>query len=122
MTMVCVGRGKNACYYMAGLLALFLLWPVQAFGDIAKSISLGDQAVAINDHLKADTIYTQVLETDPENFRVMISLAEVKIALKKFKEADTLLGQILAMEVSRGKTVLVTLEGESEPLESALVY
>ena len=106
---------------MAGLLALFLFWPVQAFCDIAKSISLGDQAVAINDHLKAETIYTQVLETDPENFRVMKSLAEVKIALKKFKEADTLLGQILAMEVSRGKKVLVTLEGESEPLEAELV-
>lgn len=121
MTMFSIGRGNNAHYYMAGLLALFLFWPVQAFGDIAKSISLGDQAVAINDHLKADTIYTQVLETDPENFRVMKSLAEVKIALKKFKEADTLLGQILAMEVSRGKKVLVTLEGESEPLEAELV-
>jgi sulfatase modifying factor 1 len=121
MMMVCVGRGKNARYYMAGLLALFLFWPVQAFGDIAKSISLGDQAVAINDHLKAETIYTQVLESDPGNFRVMKSLAEVKIVLKKYKEAEGLLGQILAMEVYKGKKVLVTLEGESEPLEAELV-
>jgi sulfatase modifying factor 1 len=121
MTEVCIGRGENARYYMVGLLALFLFWPIQAFCDNSKSISLGDQAVAIRDHLKAEKIYTQVLEKDPENFRVLKSLAEVKIVLKKFKEANDLLGRILAMEVYKGKKVLVTLEGESEPLEAELV-
>lgn len=121
MTVVYIGRGKNARLYLAGLLAVILFWPVQAFSDISKTISAGDQAVAIKDYLKAETIYTQALETDPENYRVMKSLAETKIALNKFKEADTLLGRILAMEVFKGKNVLVTLEGESEPLEAELV-
>ncbi|VAX31026.1 GldJ [hydrothermal vent metagenome] len=121
MTEVCIGRGENARYYMVGILALFLLWPVQAFCDNSKSITAGDQAVAIRDHLKAEKIYTQVLEADPENFRVMKSLAEVKIILKKFKEANALFDRILAMEVYKGKKVLVTLEGEPEPLEAELV-
>ncbi len=121
MTVVRIGREKNAPLYMAGLLAVFLFWPVQAFSDISKSISAGDQALAIKDYPVAEKIYSQVLATDPKNFRIMKSLAEVKIALKKFKQADTLLDQILAMEVSKGKKVLVTLEGESEPLEAELV-
>jgi len=114
-----IGRKKNAHLFV--LLMVFLFWPVQAFSDISESISAGDQAVAISDYLVAEKVYAQVLETHPENFRVIKSLAEVKIALKKFKEADTLLGRILAMEVSRGKKVMVTLEGESEPLEAELV-
>lgn len=116
-----IGRGKSAHLYMAGILSVFLFLPVQAFGDIAKSISAGDHAFAINDYPVAEKIYSEILQTEPENFRVMHSLAEVKIALKKFKEADTLLGRILALEVSKGKKVLVTLEGESEPLEAELV-
>ncbi len=106
---------------MAGFLLVILCWPVQAFGDISKSIAAGDQAMAIKDYLVAEKIYTEVLQTDPENFRVMKSLAEVKITLKKYKEAETLLGKILAMEVSNGKKVLVTIEGETEPQEAELV-
>jgi len=119
MTVVRIGRGKSAQVFI--FLMVSLLWPVQALGDISKSITAGDQAFAIRDYPVAVKIYSQVLQADPENFRVMISLAKVKIALKKFKEADALLGRVLAMEVSRGKKVLVTLEGESEPLEAELV-
>jgi len=119
MTAVCIGRGKSAHIFI--FLIVSLLWPVQALGDISKSITAGDQAFAIRDYPVAVKIYSQILQADPENFRVMISLAKVKIALKKFKQADALLGRVLAMEVSRGKKVLVTLEGESEPLEAELV-
>jgi formylglycine-generating enzyme required for sulfatase activity len=121
MTVVRMGCGISARLYVAGFFLVMLCWPVQAIGDISKSIAAGDQAMAIKDHLVAEKIYTEVLQTDLENFRVMKSLAEVKIVLKKFQEAETLLGQILAMEVSNGKKVLVTLEGETEPLEAELV-
>ena len=121
MTVVLFGRGKNAHLYMAGFLLSILIWPVQAFCDNSKSILAGDQAFAKKDYPVAEKVYAQVLQTDPENFRVMKSLAEVKIALKKFKEADSLLDRILAMQVSKGKKVRVTLEGESEPLEAELV-
>lgn len=121
MTVIRIGREKNAPLYIAGILAAFIFWPVQALGGISESISAGDQAFAKKEYAVAEKIYSQVLETDPENFRVMKSLAEVKIGLKKFKEADTLLDRILAMDVAKGKKVLVTLEGESEPLEAELV-
>jgi hypothetical protein len=119
MMVVLIGRGKSAHLFI--LLIAFLFCPVQAFGDISKSISAGDQAFAIKDYPVAEKIYSEILQTDSENFRIMKSLADVKIALKKFEEADALLGRILAMEVSKGKKVLVTLEGDSEPLEAELV-
>jgi sulfatase modifying factor 1 len=119
MKVVSIGLKKIAHLFV--LLLVFLIWPVQAFSDISESISAGDQAVAINDYLLAEKIYAEVLQTDPENFRVMKSLAEVKIKLNNFKEADVLLDRIYGMEAKNGKKVLVTLEGESEPLEAELV-
>lgn len=119
MKVICFGRKKNAQLFV--LLMILIFWPVQAFSDISKSISAGDKAVAINDYLGAEKIYAKVLETDPENFRIMKSLAEVKISLSNFKDADVLLDRINAMDAKNGKKVLVTLEGESEPLEAELV-
>jgi len=119
MTVVQIWREKNTRLFF--IFAVLIFWPVQVFGDISKSISAGDQAFAKKEYAVAEKIYSQILETDPENFRVIKSLAEVKIGRKKFKEADTLLDRILAMDVAKGKKVLVTLEGESEPLEAELV-
>ena len=121
MTVIRIGREKNAHFYIAGILAILIWWPVQAFSDISESISAGDQSLAKKEYAAAEKIYSQVLETEPGNFRIVKSLAEAKIGLKKLKEADTLLDQILAMEVAKGKKVLVTLEGESEMLEAELV-
>lgn len=119
MTLIRIGCKKNAHLFI--FLAVLFFFPVQAFSDISESISAGDQAFAKKEYAVAEKIYSRILETDPDNFRIMRSLAEVKIGLKKFKEADTLLDQILAMKVAKGKKVLVTLEGESEPLEAELV-
>jgi len=121
MAVIRIGREKNAQLYIAGILVILFFWPIQAFCDISKSISAGDRAFAKKEFAVAEKVYSQVLETDPDNFRVMKALAEVKIGLKKFEQADVLLDRILAMEVAKGKKVLVTLEGESEAIEGELV-
>lgn len=121
MTVIRNLHVKYSHLYIAGVLAVFMIWPVQASCDIAKTISSGDQAFAKKRYSVAEKAFSLALETDPENFRVMKSLAETKFALKKFTEANTLIDRILAMQVSKGKRVLVTLEGESELLEAELV-
>ncbi|GJL77337.1 MAG: hypothetical protein NPINA01_03260 [Nitrospinaceae bacterium] len=107
--------------YILGFLAVFLFWPVQAYCDLAETLASGDLAFERKEYAIAEKAYTAALEKNPDNFRVLKSLAETKVGLKKFKEASDLIDRILAMPVSNGKKVLVTLEGESEPLEAELV-
>ena len=121
MTVIRNWHVRYVHLYTAGFLAVFILWPVQAFSGIAEILVSGDRAFAKKDYSVAEKFFSEALEADPENFRVMKSLAETKIALKKYKEANDLIDRILAMKVSNGKQVLVTLEGEPEPLEAELV-
>ena len=121
MTVIRNWRATCAHSYSIAILTTLLLIPVQAFADIAKSIATGDQALAKKEYSVAEEAYSKALKSDPENFRVMKSLAETKVALKKYPEANELIDRILAIKVSTGKKVLVTLEGESEPLEAELV-
>lgn len=114
-------RVPCAHLYSIGYMTIILFFPVQAFGDIAKAIKVGDQALAKKDYSIAEKVFSQALETNPDNFRVMKSLVETKVALKKYKEANELIDRILAMKVSTGKKVLVTLQGEAELLEAELV-
>jgi len=112
---------KCAHLYTAGILAVFILSPVQAFSGIAETLASGDLALEKKEYSVAEKLFSQALETDPENFRVMKSLAETKIGLKKYQEANDMIDRLLAMKVSNGRQVLVTLEGETEAREAELV-
>ncbi len=108
---------------MAALILLLCVWmaPGAALASVDKKIDLADKALALKKYTEAEKIYSEVLAEDPGNYRVMHSLAQVHVGQKKYKEADALLEKILAMEVAKGKRVLVTLEGETEVLEAELV-
>ncbi len=121
MTVIRNWHVKCAHLYTAGILAVFMLWPAQAFSGIAETLASGDVALEKKEYSVAEKLFSQALETDPENFRVMKSLAETKIGLKKYQEANDLIDRLLAMKVSNGRQVLVTLEGETEALEAELV-
>ncbi len=95
--------------------------PGAVWGGIVEEIDRGDRAVANNDFPTAEEAYGKALEADPENFRVLRSLAEVKVRLEKYREANTLLDRILAMKINNGKMVQVYLDGASEPLEAEMV-
>ena len=95
--------------------------PSLVLGDIVKHITEGDRAVEKKKYAEAETAYAKALEMDPENHRVLKSQAEVKIGLGKYWEAEKLIDKVLAMKVAKGKQVMVTLEGETEPMEAELV-
>lgn len=115
---------NNNCFIKFSLtlsLCLTCLLPQNAFADITETLSKGDLAVQEGDFKTAEQVFTQALQEDPENYRVLFSLAKVKVSLKKLAEADKLLDQILAMKASNGRDVLVYMEGETDPLEAELV-
>lgn len=121
MSMIRNWHVKCFHLYAAGVLAVLFVLPVQAFGDIAKMLTAGDQALKEKEYAAAEKIFSQAMETDPDNFRVLKALAESKIGLEKYNEANDLIDKLLAMPVTNGKQVLVTLEGETEPLKAELV-
>ncbi len=105
------------------LIAIFIIYwqPENSFADISELIQQGDAAFKVNDFKSAETAYSKVLELDPENYKVLKSLAEIKFKTKKFVDAEKLVAQILAAPISIGRSVLVHLTGETEPLEAEIV-
>ncbi len=107
----------------AALILMLCLWmlPGVALANTVEKIDQGDKALALKKYDQAEKAYKDVLAAEPGNYRVMHSLAQVYVAQERYEEADALLSKILAMEVAKGKKVIVTLEGETEPLEAELV-
>ncbi len=93
-----------------------------AFAENANDfIHRADSAFTQNDYKTAEGLYEKALQVDPNNYRVMKSLADIKIRFKKWKEAGELTTKILALPVSHGKKVRVFWEGQSESEEAEIV-
>ena len=88
---------------------------------MSELIQQGDKAFKIKDFKSAETAYTKALELDPQNFKVLKSLAEIKFKTEKYTDAEKLVTRLLAFPISIGRSVLVHLLGETEPLEAELV-
>ena len=104
-----------------GFLFLILFHVPGAWADVTAYLQKGDNAVLEKDFRAAENYFTQALSQDPENYRIILSLAGVKAEMKKLEEADQLLDRILAMKVSNGRNVLVFMQGQEEPLEAEIV-
>lgn len=98
---------------------VFLSGPV--FGESVNLISQGDQAIKKGDLFGAENIFSEAVKLNPEGYRALKSLTEIKVSLEKYKEANTLIEKILALEVTGGRKVLVFFEGEKEPSRAELV-
>jgi len=98
---------------------LYLSGPV--FGEPLTLISQGDLAVKQGDLTGAENIFTEAVKQNPEGYRALKALAEVKVSLEKYKEANELIEKILALDVTGGRKVLVFIAGEPEPLQAELV-
>ena len=105
------------------LTATFVIYwqSANSLAEINELIQQGDDALKMNNTEFADNAYTRALELDPENFRVLRSLAKIRFNAKKYTEAEKLVTRILALPISIGRSVLVHLKGEAEPLEAELV-
>ena len=105
------------------LTATFVIYwqSANSLAEINELIQQGDDALKMNNTEFADNAYTRALELDPKNFRVLRSLAKIRFNAKKYTEAEKLVTRILALPISIGRSVLVHLKGEAEPLEAELV-
>ena len=75
----------------------------------------------MGDYALAEKSYTEALIKEPENYRILKSLVEVKVVLKKYLEAKPLAENILSRKVMLQKKVKVFMQGKSDPLEAELV-
>ncbi|QPJ65360.1 MAG: SUMF1/EgtB/PvdO family nonheme iron enzyme [Candidatus Nitrohelix vancouverensis] len=112
---------KNIRLLFCVCLLASLIVPSSAFATIAKVLAEADLDYAQGRNAQAEEKYSAILEKDPDNYRVIRALAEVKINLGKYEDAESLLSRVLKMEVSMGRNVLVYLEDDSEPLKAELV-
>ena len=110
-------------------MATFFVFKGLLFGNpkflLAKGIDRlivdGDKSFLKGDFIKAEQLFSKAIDLEPNNYRVLKSLSETLIKLGRFAEAEPHIDQILAMPVSNGRDVLVTLQGETEPLLAELV-
>ena len=103
------------------LLFACLILPQSLWAAENPWLDKGDQAVMNENYPQAESHYTKALEADPDSPRVLRALAEVKIALEKYKEAKVLIDKILAMPVANGRDVLVFYKGDSQGQPAELV-
>ena len=115
----------SSFFFFKNILFLFIFsisfYPVLGVASVIDEILEGDAKLSQGEIQEAEKHYTTALGMDPENWRIMRSLAEVKFQLKKYKETQVLVDRILAKEVIKRNTVMVTLEGDPEPFEAELI-
>jgi len=110
--------------FQTTLILLFLGWSlipgwVSAGND--NLISKGEQALAMGSMDLAEQIFTQAAAANPEGYRALKSLAEIKFQLGKYQEANELIDRLLNLKVTGGRQVQVFLEGQEEPVPGELV-
>ncbi|MFQ5443852.1 MAG: SUMF1/EgtB/PvdO family nonheme iron enzyme, partial [Nitrospinales bacterium] len=102
-------------------LFVILFWCGNALAENTNLISQGGQALKQKDFSKAEEIFLKAVEMNPEGYRALKALAEIKVSFEKYDEANALIDRLLALEVTGGRKVLTFFEGKPEPLEAELV-
>ena len=103
---------------MIGLATIFSGVALAQDVDLLQS---GQKAYSEGKYKEAEEFFSQVVAKEPEDHKALRSLAETKIKLKKFQEAESLIDRILKMPVVKGRNVQVYLEGDPNPHEAELV-
>jgi formylglycine-generating enzyme required for sulfatase activity len=113
----------NWLRYIATLALAVCLGAASSAGaeEIAPLLQDGDKAFAKGEFEAAERFFAKAARAEPDNPRILKSLAEAKIKLGKFGEAAALLDQVLAMPVSNGRNVMVFFADDKEPQEAELV-
>ena len=101
-----------------GLIAVFSGVSLAGEADLLQS---GQKAFSEGKYKEAENFFSQVVAQAPDDHKALRALAETKIKLKKFLEAETLIDRILKMPVVKGRNVMVYVEGDPNPHEAELV-
>lgn len=105
------------CLFLLNL----LLFPSLGFSSVIDETLKGDENVVEGKLEEAEKHYARALEMDPDNWRIMRPLAEVRFQLKKYKETKELVDRILAMKVSKLKIVRVTMKDSNQTFEAEII-
>jgi len=99
----------------------------QVEADIEPLIAMGEDELAGGDHVRAESIFSQIIEMAPENADALSGLARSLVALGKIEEARSLLEAVPEKAASdpaiaRARSALALAEiapaGESSELEA----
>jgi formylglycine-generating enzyme required for sulfatase activity len=106
--------------------ALLMIGLATIFSGIALAedvdfLQSGQKAFSEGKYQDAEEFFSQAVAKEPEDHKALRSLAETKIKLKKFQEAESLIDRILKMPVVKGRNVRVYIEGDPNPHEAELV-
>ena len=113
---------KTSLLRMVSLfIVIFSLFPNVCFAENQNLISKADQALAVGDLDNAEKLLAEAVKFNPEGYRALKALAELKFQLEKHEEADALIDQILKLEVTGGRKVLVFIEGEEKGRKGELI-
>ena len=89
--------------------------------EISDLLMSGNRALVHGNYHDAETLLGKALKIDPGNYKIIRLLADIKIKLEKYEEAERLLDRLLEMPVATGRDILVYIEGDPEPQEAELV-
>jgi formylglycine-generating enzyme required for sulfatase activity len=92
-----------------------------ALAEDVDLLNSGQKAFSEGKYQEAEQFFSQAVAREPDDHKILRALAETKIKLKKFKEAESLVDRILKMPVVKGRNVRVYLEGDPNPHEAELV-
>ena len=95
--------------------------PISAFGASENLISKGEEALSKGKIVVAEKLFSQAAVANPQGYRAMKALAEIKFELGKLKEANDLIERLLTLRVTGGRQVLLYLKDEKEPVSGELV-
>lgn len=108
-------------HFMTLLFVMVWLLSHVCFANSQDLISEGDQALAQGDLDSAEKIFEKAVKLNPEGYRAMKALAEIKSDLKKYEEANALIERILDLKVTGGRKVLVYRDDGTDPKKGELV-
>jgi len=105
------------------VLMIGLMIPVAGVALAAEAdlLQSGQKAYSEGKYKEAEKFFTQVVAKAPDDHKALRSLAETKIKLQKFQEAETLIDRILKMPAVKGRNVQIYVEGDPNPHEAELV-
>ena len=76
--------------------------------SLAQQVDLmlsGQKAFSEKKFVEAEKIFSEVVEKAPDDHKALRALAETKVKLKKFVEAESLVDRILKMPAVKGRNV-----------------
>ena len=103
------------------IIAMFTFWSTVCFAENKNLISEGDKALARGDLDDAESFMSEAVKLNPEGYRALKALAEIKFQREKYEEADALIDQILQLEVTGGRKVLIFMDGEEKGKQGELI-